>query len=379
MKEAFRQAALLLAFPLVLAAQDETSDTSPHTQCFVEVEPGVELEVLDWGGTGRPVVLLAGRGSTAHVFDELAPKLTPHYRVYGITRRGHGNSTATLSGFLADSLADDVLAVMDSLKIRDPVLIGHSLAGQELSSIGSRHPERVAGLVYLDAGFHFAFYAVPGLASVRVAQRKLARLADPSVGLTVRERSAIVRELLETDLPDLEAYLRGYQERIDAYTGDLDAVLPRPDPNPRNRALALGQQKYTDIRAPVLAIFALPREVPERFADDPEMRARWDSASVANLSPQIDAFERGVPTARVVRLPHASHHVFRSHEADVLREIRAFIAGLPPSTGAAEPEPVACRGKGAATMAYFIDGEPAKCQSAMAFPRGRNASIPRNG
>ncbi len=77
MKETFRQIALLIAFPLALGAQDETSDTSPHVQRFVEVEPGVKLEVLEWGGTGRPVVLLAGRGSQAHVFDDFAAKLTP--------------------------------------------------------------------------------------------------------------------------------------------------------------------------------------------------------------------------------------------------------------------------------------------------------------
>ncbi len=105
------------------------------------------------------------------------------------------------------------------------------------------------------------------------------------------------------------------------------------------------------------------------------MRARWDSASVANLSPQIDAFERGIPSARVVRLPHASHHVFRSHEADVLREIRAFIAGLPSSTVATEPEPMACRGERAAAITYLVDGEPATCRSAMALPRSRIASI----
>jgi pimeloyl-ACP methyl ester carboxylesterase len=46
--------------------------------------------------------------------------------------------------------------------------------------------------------------------------------------------------------------------------------------------------------------------------------------------PQIRAFERGVPSARVVTLPHANHYVFRSNEAEVLRDIRAFVDGLTP-------------------------------------------------
>jgi len=38
---------------------------------FVDVQPDVKLEVLDWGGTGRNFILLAGLGSTAHVTDQL--------------------------------------------------------------------------------------------------------------------------------------------------------------------------------------------------------------------------------------------------------------------------------------------------------------------
>ena len=48
--------------------------------------------------------------------------------------------------------------MIDALGLKKPVLIGHSIAGEELSSIGSRHPEKVAGLIYLDAGYSYALY-----------------------------------------------------------------------------------------------------------------------------------------------------------------------------------------------------------------------------
>lgn len=54
------------------------SNTSPQQQ-FVAVAPNVKLEVLDWGGSGRNLVLLAGGGNTAHVFATLAPKLAKHF------------------------------------------------------------------------------------------------------------------------------------------------------------------------------------------------------------------------------------------------------------------------------------------------------------
>lgn len=133
--------------PLVLhRATPETAwrDPAPHTERFITVDEGVSLEVLDWGGTGRPLVLLAGMGNTAHIFDKLAPKLSGEFHVYGITRRGFGASSVPASGYSADRLADDVLKVTEALKLDRPVLAGHSVAGEEMSSIGSRHPEKVA-------------------------------------------------------------------------------------------------------------------------------------------------------------------------------------------------------------------------------------------
>ncbi len=132
-------------------------DPSPHSTQSVTVDDNVRLEVLDWGGSGRPIVLLAGGGDTAHVFDDFAPKLSGSGHIYGITRRGFGASGFSAKDSGADRFGDDVLAVMDALKLNKPVLVGHSIAGQELSSVGSRHPDRVAGLVYLEAGYPYAF------------------------------------------------------------------------------------------------------------------------------------------------------------------------------------------------------------------------------
>jgi non-heme chloroperoxidase len=77
--------------------------------------------------------------------------------VYGITRRGFGASSVPDTGYDADRMGDDVLAVLGSLKLARPVLGGHSYAGSEMSSIGSRHPDRVAGFVYFDAVFPYSF------------------------------------------------------------------------------------------------------------------------------------------------------------------------------------------------------------------------------
>jgi hypothetical protein len=62
---------------------------------------------------------------------------------------------------------------------------------------------------------------------------------------------------------------------------------------------------------------------------DPALSAKFDRQDEAWVGAQAMAVEKGLPTARVVRLAHANHFVFQSNEADVLREIKAFIATLP--------------------------------------------------
>lgn len=82
----------MLASLLLLVANAAAASSQPESH-LVDVGDGVKVEVLDWGGTGRAMVLLAGSGDTAHVYDQFAPKLTPAFHVYGITRRGFGTSS----------------------------------------------------------------------------------------------------------------------------------------------------------------------------------------------------------------------------------------------------------------------------------------------
>ena len=122
-------------------------------------------------------------GHTAHIYDDIAPKLAEKYHVFGITRRGYGASSSPASGYTADRLGDDVIDVLDSLKIVHPVLVGHSIAGEELSSVGTRYPTRIAGLVYLDAGYLYAYQnpASRDLAPELDALQKRVEQLTPSV------------------------------------------------------------------------------------------------------------------------------------------------------------------------------------------------------
>jgi pimeloyl-ACP methyl ester carboxylesterase len=318
-------AAALGAF--AAAAQPKWSDPSPHTVRFVTVAPDVRLEVLDWGGKGRAIVLLAGLGNTAHVFDDFATKLTGDYHVYGVTRRGFGASSEPASGYESDRLGDDVVAVLDDLRLDRPVLVGHSIAGEELSSIATRRPERIVGAVYLDAGYGYAFDNGKGVSfeEMSKATSGVSQPSPPAPG--------------PADIVSFEA-VRAWYSRNNGITfpeaefraGGTTLPDGKPGPprdSPAGPAIVAGVQKYSAIRVPVLAIFASPHDLAPWMAQvtDPKAREAVEQTD-ALVKTQINAFEEGVAGARVVRLAHANHYVFLSNEADVLRELRAFISGL---------------------------------------------------
>jgi pimeloyl-ACP methyl ester carboxylesterase len=145
---------LISVVSILLAAPQVTwKDPSPHGVKHVVVEENVQLEVLDWGGSGPGLVLLAGLGGTAHQFDELAPVLTSRYRVIGVTRRGHPGSSSPATGYGHARLAEDVLHVIDTMGIGKAIVVGHSFAGEEMHVLGARYSEKIRGLVYVDAAF----------------------------------------------------------------------------------------------------------------------------------------------------------------------------------------------------------------------------------
>jgi pimeloyl-ACP methyl ester carboxylesterase len=296
------------------------SDSAPMER-FITVQPNVKLEVLDWGGTGRPMVLLAGQGNTAQVFDHLARQLRANHHVYGITRRGFGESSAPDSGYSADRLGDDVLAVIDSLHLEKPVLAGHSIAGEEMSSIGSRHGDRVSALVYMDAAYGYAFYDTTN-GNFELDINELRKKLDTLSARLVNPR---ISELLDPILPRFERDLRDLLE-----SPDSDAPLPAVRlPTGVNKAILEGERKYTHVSAPVLAIIAHP-PIFDTFATPAEKLAAeaWASAHRAR---QVDVVRHAASIVRIVDVPNAPHYVFLSNEAEVVRAINEFLDSLPVS------------------------------------------------
>jgi non-heme chloroperoxidase len=109
---------------------------------------GAQTFYKDWG-TGQPVVFSHGWPLTADAWDvELKLAADHGFRAIAHDRRGHGRSTQTWDGNDMDTYAADLAALINTLDLRDVILVGHSTGGGEVVRYAARHGSgRVAKIV----------------------------------------------------------------------------------------------------------------------------------------------------------------------------------------------------------------------------------------
>jgi len=187
-----------------------------------------------------------------------------------------------------------------------------------MSSVASRYSDRVAALVYLDSAYSYAFDNGKG-SDAREAQALRGPQPPPPSRVDVASFSAFGKyDERVTGVRVPEAELRQQWES----DGNGRVIKPRDAPGGAMLgALFMAPKQYTTIPVPALVIFANPHS--EGALVNPN-----SAALTALVTKQEQAIKNAVPTARVVELPNANHFVFLSNAADVLREMRRFVADL---------------------------------------------------
>jgi pimeloyl-ACP methyl ester carboxylesterase len=326
---------LLAAATSVSSQQIEWRDPSPHMVKFVTVEEDVKLEVLDWGGSGPALVLLAGLGDTAHVFDDFAPTLAARHRVMAITRRAHGRSSTPPTGYGFVRLAEDVMRVIDTMGVSRPIVIGHSFAGEEMHVLGARYSERIAGLVYLDAAFD------RGDHSDEEAFNAVARTLPAAPRPTSSDLQSFTNLrsfLMKTQsVAGPEAHLRArFLTNPDGSVGSSWAPdLPIRQAISGEMAAAVKSYNPERIRVPALAMYAVPKSAtdlmrPWYTSDDLELRGRVEklfALTRARFEGHANWFKKFAAQGRVTEIS-GEHHLCLSNPSEVLQQIEAFASTL---------------------------------------------------
>jgi non-heme chloroperoxidase len=118
----------------------------------ITTKGGVEIFYKDWG-KGQPIVFHHGWPLSADDWDsQMLFFLHQGFRVIAHDRRGHGRSTQTDTGNEMDSYAEDVMALVAALDLKDAVHVGHSTGGGEVAHYVARAAKgRVAKAVLIGA------------------------------------------------------------------------------------------------------------------------------------------------------------------------------------------------------------------------------------
>lgn len=322
---------------------DGWRDPAPHRAFGVNVAPGVRLHVLDFGGTGMPLVFLSGIGNNAHVFDDFGQRFTRESRVVAITRRGFGESSHPDGGYDQATLAADVIAVLDSMGIRKAVLAGHSIGGYELTHIGANYPDRVIGLIYLDAGSDpvsadsIRRAHAADLASLDSLPKPPPAVNPPPLDADSASPKAAWAYRVRNSLTDnTESAVRAayFYEGFNPYRANNNPAPPKMLAEIRRG----GPTPFAQVQAPALFIMASadsiqhqPAHVREWAGADTERRAALQKSLDVNSAitrEQREYIVRQLRGSRMVTIPGARHLIFFSHPDEVERLMKEFLARL---------------------------------------------------
>jgi pimeloyl-ACP methyl ester carboxylesterase len=133
-----------------MSARPFACQTARHRHLDVR---GLKLHGLEWGELGRVgLCLLHGGAAHAHWFDRVAGAFVDRFHVLALDQRGHGESQwAVPPAYATEDFAGDLLAVADAMGWDRFIALGHSMGGHNALAFAAWHPERVRGLVIIDA------------------------------------------------------------------------------------------------------------------------------------------------------------------------------------------------------------------------------------
>ena len=317
---------LVVSVAFACASGAEISRVRPHsapTARMARIAPGVTLEVVDWGGQGPSLVFLGGGGSTAHVFDDFAPQFTDSFHVIGITRRGFGASAGAPPAADLDTLVADITATLDTLRIGSVILVGHSIAGEEMTRFAELHPARCAGLVYIDAAYDRSQIDTLAKAQPPAPEPRIA----PADTVDFNSIRAVYARIQGVRAPDSEIRATVRFDSADRFLGEVTAGSLKA-------RLASGDRvaRYDQVHCRALAIYA----VPDSLADVVPYYAELDAAgrtqgdSLLRFVAAVVADSRAkfarYPQNTVVDVHGGNHFVFLQRPTEVALAMRSFLS-----------------------------------------------------
>jgi pimeloyl-ACP methyl ester carboxylesterase len=277
---------------------------NPHPEwqsAFVDVD-GLRLHYWRTGGTDRPVIIMA-HGITDYGLNwaALAERLQPDYDVVMYDARGHGYSDQPEGPYDLVTHVNDLVGLIRSLDIEQPILMGHSMGGSTVALAAATHPNLARAIILEDPADMLA-RTEPLLPKVIPDWKKQIR-ADRKMG-----KEALIAHARTVRHPgwrDVDYDLWAESKRL--VNPDVVEIL-------HGQGFGDAGVTYPRVRVPTLILKA-----------DADSAARAKHLAIARL----------LPNGKLVHFAGAGHVIRNDRPDDVAREIRAFLARCDSTSGRA--------------------------------------------
>jgi pimeloyl-ACP methyl ester carboxylesterase len=268
----------------------------------VEVN-GVRLHYTRTGGPKPPLVLAHGVTDDGLCWTPLAEALAPDYDVVMVDARGHGHSSAPLSGYGPMSQARDHHDLIQALGLKQAILLGHSMGAVTVLVLAGLYPDVPRAALLEDPP---GWWAPPDMPLDEMHQRVAGMKAWASQ-LKTKTRATLIAEEHANNPRWSEAELGPWADsklRFSPHVADCIFTLEPEEHVEWAKILPA-------ITCPLLAITA-------------------DTALGAALTPAgVAALKTHVPHLQQAHVPEAGHNIRRDQLERYLNVVRAFLTGLP--------------------------------------------------
>ncbi|GHG04876.1 arylesterase [Streptomyces albogriseolus] len=255
-------------------------------------------------GTGQPVVLIHGYPLDGHSWEkQTAALLAAGYRVITYDRRGFGQSSQPTTGYDYDTFAADLNTVMETLDLRDAVLVGFSMGTGEVGRyLGAYGSERVAKAAFLAS-----------------LEPYLLKTDDNPTGVD----GAVFEGIEKAVIADRYAYFTGFYQ--DFYNLDENLGTRISEEALRNSwNVAAGSSAYASIAA--VATWTTDFRADVAKIDVPALILHGTADRILPIEATGEPFHRALPQAEYVVVEGAPHGLLWTHAQEVTDALLAFLA-----------------------------------------------------
>jgi non-heme chloroperoxidase len=276
----------------------------PYITVAQENSTDIDLYYEDHG-TGQPVVLIHGYPLDGHSWEKQSTALLEAgYRVITYDRRGFGQSSQPTTGYDYDTFAADLNTVLETLDLRDAVLVGFSMGTGEVARyIGNYGSERVAKVAFLASLEPF-----------------LLKTDDNPTGAAPREFFEGISETVKND-----RYAYFTQFYADFYNLDETLGSRISEEAVRNSwNVAAGSGFFASAAAPLTWFADFRADIPK--VDVPALIVHGTADRILPIDATGRPFSKLLPQAEYVEIDGAPHGLLWTHAAEVNEALLSFLA-----------------------------------------------------